>query len=94
MAPAQPPGMPPGTIASPTNPMIAATNNITLGLEGRYSDYGTQRFNAGRVTTVNTLVIAAPQTFLHDTYRDVRIETGEVMAKVNYKFGGPVVAKY
>jgi outer membrane immunogenic protein len=72
----------------------AATNNITLGLEGRYSDYGNQRFNAGRVTTVVGGIVAAPGTYIHDTYRNVRIETGEVMAKVNYKFGGPVVAKY
>ena len=72
----------------------AATNNITLGLEGRYTDYGTQRFGAGTVTTVVGGVVAAPGTYIQNTYRDVRIETGEVMAKVNYKFGGPVVAKY
>jgi outer membrane immunogenic protein len=72
----------------------AATNNITLGLEGRYSDYGTQRFNSGVVTTLVGGGVAAPTTVVSQTYRDVRIETGEVMAKVNYKFGGPVVAKY
>jgi outer membrane immunogenic protein len=72
----------------------AATNNITLGLEGRYTDYGNQRFNSGRVTTVVGGIVAAPGTYIQDTYRNVRIETGEVMAKVNYKFGGPVVAKY
>ncbi len=38
--------------------------------------------------------MAAPGTYIQNTYRDVRIETGEVMAKVNYRFGGPVVAKY
>jgi outer membrane immunogenic protein len=72
----------------------AATNNITLGLEGRYSDYGNHRFNAGRVTTVVGGIVAAPGTYIQDTYRNVKLETGEVMAKVNYKFGGPVVAKY
>lgn len=72
----------------------AATNNITLGLEGRYTDYGTQRFNSGRVTTVVGGVFAAPGTYIQDTYRDVHIQTGELMAKVNYKFGGPVVARY
>lgn len=66
----------------------AATNNITLGLEGRYTDYGNQRFNSGRVTTVVGGVVAAPGTYIQDTYRSVRIETGELMAKVNYKFGG------
>jgi outer membrane immunogenic protein len=72
----------------------AATNNITLGLEGRYSDYGRQRFNSGPViTNVGQL---APALVTQNTYRDVRIETGEVMAKVNWKFGptAPVVAKY
>jgi len=29
-----------------------ATDNITLGLEGRYTDYGTHRFNSGVVTSV------------------------------------------
>lgn len=72
----------------------AATNNITLGLEGRYTDYGNQRFNSGTVLTVVGGLVAAPGTYLQNTYRDVRVETGEVMAKVNYKFGGPVVAKY
>jgi outer membrane immunogenic protein len=70
----------------------AATNNITLGLEGRYSDYGTQRFNAGPVVTTPPATSAI--TLISNTYRDVRIETGEIMAKVNYKFGGPVVARY
>jgi outer membrane immunogenic protein len=71
----------------------AATNNITLGLEGRYSDYGTQRFNSGPVVTAVGAV--APLLVTRNTYRDVRIETGEVMAKVNWKFGPtPVVAKY
>jgi outer membrane immunogenic protein len=70
----------------------AATNNVTLGLEGRYSDYGRQRFNSGPVVTnVGQL---APALVTQNTYRDIRIETGEVMAKVNYKFGGPVVARY
>ena len=31
-----------------------------------------------------------------NTYRDVRVETGEILVKANYKFnwGGPVVARY
>jgi len=71
----------------------AATNNITLGLEGRYSSYGTQRFNSGPVVT--SVGLAAPQLVTQNTYRDVRIDTGEVMAKVNWKFGpSAVVAKY
>ena len=71
----------------------AATNNITLGLEGRYSDYGTQRFNSGPVVTNVGLV--APLLVTRNTYRDVHIETGEIMARASWKFGpSAVVAKY
>ncbi|MET0677396.1 MAG: outer membrane beta-barrel protein [Bradyrhizobium sp.] len=69
----------------------AVTDNFTLGLEGRYSYYGNQRFDSGVVTTF--IVGAAPTTAA--TYRDVRVETGEILFKANWKFGpGPVVAKY
>src|SRR5262245_40983456 len=72
----------------------AVTNNFTLGLEGRYSDYGTQRFNSGIVPVA--VIRGAAVTFVSSpTYRDVRIETGEVMVKANWKFGPTaVVAKY
>jgi outer membrane immunogenic protein len=63
----------------------AVTNNFTLGLEGRYSDYGTQRFNSGLVA-VGTIVGAAVVIVNSPTFRDVKIETGEVMAKANWKF--------
>jgi outer membrane immunogenic protein len=73
----------------------AVTDHFTLGMEGRYTDYGTKRFDAGPLA-----VIAPPGaavTFVRsNTYRDVRLETGEILFKANYKFGwgGPVVAKY
>ena len=71
----------------------AVTNNFTLGIEGRYSDYGTQRFNAGPLAVF--IGQAAPIPVFSNTYRDVKIETGEVMVKANWKFGpGAVVAKY
>jgi outer membrane immunogenic protein len=69
----------------------AVTNNFTVGLEGRYSYYGNQRFNAGplAVVFVGGAFTSSP------TYRDVRVETAEVMLKANWKFGpGAVVAKY
>jgi outer membrane immunogenic protein len=98
-----PVGIFPGTIAYDSRTLTgwtigvgvehAVTNNFTLGLEGRYSDYGTQRFNAGPL--VVAIGQAAPLPVISNTYRDVRIETGEVMVKANWKFGpGAVVAKY
>jgi outer membrane immunogenic protein len=99
-----PVGIFPGTIAYDSRTLTGATvgagvehavtNNFTLGLEGRYSWYGTQRFSAGRVAS-GVIIGAAPVFVFTDAYRDVRIETGEVMVKANWKFGPTaVVAKY
>jgi outer membrane immunogenic protein len=95
----------PGTIAYDTKTLLggtvgagveyAATDNFTLGLEGRYSYYGTQRFNAGPLAVIP--IIGAAVVFVNSpTYRDIRVETGEVMFKANWKFGptAAVVAKY
>jgi outer membrane immunogenic protein len=73
----------------------AATDNFTLGLEGRYSDYGTQRFNSG-LLAVATIPGAAVVFANSPTFREVRIETGEILFKANWKFGPTtaVVAKY
>jgi outer membrane immunogenic protein len=72
----------------------AVTDNFTLGLEGRYSNYGNQSFFAGNVPVA--VAPAAALTFVTSpNYRDVRIETGEVIFKANWKFGpSAVVAKY
>jgi outer membrane immunogenic protein len=71
----------------------AVTDNFTLGLEGRYSYYGWQRFNAGAVPVAVSLAAVAFVT--SPNYRDVRVETGEVIFKANWKFGpSAVVAKY
>ncbi len=90
----------PGTIAYDTKTLVggtvgigvehAVTNNFTLGLEGRYSYYGNKRFNAGSVA-----VFGPPFLFVN-SYRDVRLDTGEVIFKANWKFGpsAAVVAKY
>jgi outer membrane immunogenic protein len=72
----------------------AVTDNFTLGLEGRYTWYERDRFNAG-VVPVGTIVGAAVVIVNGNAFRDVRIETGEIMVKANWKFGPtPVVAKY
>lgn len=97
-------GIFPGTITSQTKNLVggtvgagveyAVTDKITLGMEGRYTQYESQRFNE------NPLAVIAPPgaavTFVRvNTYRDIRLETGEILFKANYKFGpGAVVAKY
>lgn len=72
----------------------AVTDNFTLGLEGRYTWYQSQRFNVG-VVPVGQIVGAAVIIVNGNAYRDVQIQTGEIMAKANWKFGpSAVVAKY
>ena len=72
----------------------AVTDNFTLGLEGRYTWYQSQRFNIG-VVPVGQIVGAAVVIVNGNAYRDVQIQTGEIMAKANWKFGpSAVVAKY
>ena len=69
------------------------TNNWIAGIEGRYSNYGTQTYNAGLLATVFTPGVGftlAPAT------QTIKLETFEVMGRLSYKFdwGGPVVARY
>ena len=72
----------------------AVTDNFTLGLEGRYSWYERERFNVG-IVPVGAVVGAAVVIINGNAYRDIQIETGEIMVKANWKFGlTPVVAKY
>jgi outer membrane immunogenic protein len=72
----------------------AWTNNFTVGVEGRYTWYGTERLAAGPLA-VAAVIGAAPTFVFSNTYRDVRLETGEILVKANWKFGpGAVVAKY
>ena len=91
----------PGTITSQTKNLVggticlgvehAVTDNFTVGIEGRYTWYGTQTFDAGLLATsaIRTNFTFAPTT------RDVRVETGEVMVKANWKFNSaPLVARY
>lgn len=55
----------------------AWTNNISLGLEGRWSFYGDQDF-----TTGVTLVGGALQPIT----QHIKLDTGEVMGKINFRF--------
>jgi outer membrane immunogenic protein len=73
----------------------AVTDNFTLGLEGRYTWYERERFDLGLVP-VGAPVGGALVIVNGNAYRDVKLETGELMVKANWKFGptAPVVAKY
>src|SRR5436190_112225 len=51
----------------------AVTDNFTLGLEGRYTWYDRERFNAG-VVPVGVIIGAAPILINGNAYRDVKIE--------------------
>jgi outer membrane immunogenic protein len=75
----------------------AVTNNWIVGVEGRYSNYGTNTFNGGLLATIFTPGIAAAGGFtLAPASQTIKLETFEVMGRLSYKFdwGGPVVARY
>jgi outer membrane immunogenic protein len=93
----------PATVAFDSKNLVGATvgggveyavsNNWTLGVEGRYTWYGRQTFNAGSVATFG-FPPAGPFTFAPAT-QSIRIETAEVMLKANWKFNSTaLVAKY
>ena len=65
----------------------AFAQNWSFGLEGRYAWYGTHRFNGSPLATVFTPTIgAAGGTFTFaPTSQSVKLETFEVMAKLNFK---------
>jgi len=54
----------------------AFTNNISLGIEGRYTFYGDQDFN-------NNLTIPGVATAFRDR---INLNTAEVMGKINFRF--------
>jgi outer membrane immunogenic protein len=73
----------------------AFTNNLSLGVEGRYSWYGTQTFGAGLLPVIVVLAPGPQSITFAAASRSIKVETGEVMAKLNWKFNsfGPV-ARY
>jgi outer membrane immunogenic protein len=63
----------------------AFTNNFSFGVEGRYSWYGSQTYNAGLLATVAAGAAAAPTFTFAPATQTVKIETFEIMAKLNWK---------
>jgi outer membrane immunogenic protein len=61
----------------------AFTNNFSAGIEGRYTWYGTQTYNAGLVATIFTPATGA-FTFAPAT-QTYKLDTFEVMGKLNFK---------
>lgn len=94
----------PATVASDSKTLVGPTvglgleyafsNNWSFGVEGRYTWYGTQTYNAGLLATAG-LPPAGPFTFASAS-QTYRVETLEITGRLNYKFdwGGPVVARY
>ena len=63
----------------------AFVNNWSVGIEGRYSWYGTHRFSGPALATFFTPANGGTFTFA-STSQSVKLETFEVMAKLNWKF--------
>jgi outer membrane immunogenic protein len=74
----------------------AFVNNWSFGVEGRYTWYGTQSFSGGALAIGATGTPAAPNFTFSNALASYKVNTAEVMAKVNYHFnwGSPVVASY
>jgi outer membrane immunogenic protein len=87
-------GIFPGTVASDQQTLTGATvgggfeyaftNNLSFGVEGRYTWYGSQTFNTGALSTSG--FAGGPFTFAPTT-TSLKLNTAEVLAKVNWKFG-------
>ncbi len=85
----------PPTVVSDTKTVVGATvgggleyaftNNFTAGVEGRYSWYGTQTYNAGLLAVVATGTPAAPVFTLAPAQQSVKLNSFEVMGKLNWK---------
>jgi outer membrane immunogenic protein len=60
----------------------AFTRNWSVGIEGRYTWYGSQTYNGGAVATIfnGTTFAMAPAT------QTIKLDTAEVMGKINYHF--------
>ncbi len=59
----------------------AIWNNVSIGVEGRYTWYGNHTFNAGSVAFTPTLFVPVSQT--------IQLNTAEVLGKVNFRFWTP-----
>jgi outer membrane immunogenic protein len=63
----------------------AFTNNFSAGIEGRYSWYQSQTYNAGLLAVVATGTPAAPVFTFAPASQTVKLNTFEVMGKLNWK---------
>jgi outer membrane immunogenic protein len=85
----------PATVASDNKTLVGATlgaglehaitNNWSLGVEGRYSWYGTQTYNSGLLASL-PIVGAAPGFLFAQATQTIRVETFEATARLNYRF--------
>jgi outer membrane immunogenic protein len=62
----------------------AFTNNLSFGVEGRYTWYGNQTFNTG---TVAVAPAGGGAFSTSPTTANLKINTAEVLAKLNWRFG-------
>lgn len=63
----------------------ALSPNLSIGVEGRYTNYGSQKFD---VTTVAVLPVAGSfgGFYYQPTYTRLTVSTGEILVKINYQF--------
>jgi outer membrane immunogenic protein len=83
-------GIDPATAGSQTKTLAGATlgggleqmvtRNVSLGVEGRYSWYGSQTFNTG------TVALAGPPPVFSSVSQTFKLNTAEVLGKINYHF--------
>ncbi|HEY1475668.1 MAG TPA: outer membrane beta-barrel protein [Pseudolabrys sp.] len=90
-------GIFPATVASDSATLVGATfgggleyafwQNLSLGVEGRYTWYGNHTFNAGVLSTA-VIPGVAPVFTTAPTTQTIKLSTAEVLLKLNYRFGG------
>ena len=88
-------GIFPATLASDSKTLVGATvgggfeyaftNNFSAGIEGRYSWYGSQTYNAGLVATVFTPGAGGGNFTFAQATQTYKLDTFEVMGKLNFK---------
>jgi outer membrane immunogenic protein len=91
------------TFAGPTvgaGVEYAIWQNLSLGVEGRYTWYGSHTFNNGQVAAI-AIPTVPPTFFFTSVSTPLSLNTWEVTARLNWKFdwwpgaaGGPVPARY
>jgi outer membrane immunogenic protein len=60
---------------------------VTIGVEGRYTWYGTKDFDTGTVAVLGTGNPANPNLVFAPVTHSIKLNTAEVMGKINFKFG-------